>query len=193
MVARRILDAAGVTRLGRRIRSSVEEGVEFAELKGWIREEGGVLQSPGVSDVPVRDRSGTDTHTRDIENIPDGEIEEAVRRLLEGTYGAERENVIRQVSRLLGFSKMGSSIHDGIDSVVADMIDRGELTTDDDTLQLAATDADSDVKNGPPGLALRRRHRHHDSEVWDTWAGQAPEGIEHRMIQGLLSRRTWLT
>jgi hypothetical protein len=90
-------------------------------------------------------RSGTDTYTRDIENIPDGEIGEAVRRLLEGTYGAERENVIRQVSRLLGFSKMGSSIHDGIDSVVADMIDRGELTTDDDTLQLAATDADSDV------------------------------------------------
>jgi very-short-patch-repair endonuclease len=143
VVARRILDAAGVTRLGSRIREAIEKAVEFAMLQGWIRVDDHALRRPDESAVPVRDRSDTDKYTRDIENIPDCEIEQAVQRLLEGAYGARRENVIRQVSRLLGFSKMGSTIHDGIDSVIADMVGRGDLSADGDTLQLVAADSEA--------------------------------------------------
>lgn len=145
VVARRILDAADVTRLGSRIRSAIEEGVTFASAKHWVLKKSDVLWQSDAQASPVRDRSGTDKYTRDIEHIPDAEIEVAVRRLLDGTYGAEREDVIRQVSRLLGFSKTGASINDGIDSVIIDMSRRGDVTVDGEMIQLAATDAEPDV------------------------------------------------
>jgi len=65
LVARRIMNAAGVSRLGRRIKEAVRSGIDHAARQGWIEEDDGVLSLPDQRDLPVRDRSDADSNTRE--------------------------------------------------------------------------------------------------------------------------------
>jgi len=142
LVARRILDAAGVTRLGRRIKEAVRRGIDHACREGHVQETGGILRLPDQTEVPVRDRSGAGDDTRDIEMVPAREIAAAARELTEGAFGVETEDLVRQVSRELGYDKMGSNIRRRIESVVEAMEDRGTLTRENGQLVVAEAEGE---------------------------------------------------
>ena len=127
LVARRIMGAAGVTRLGRRIKEAIWGGIENACRRGKVGKADGVLFWTDQDHVPIRDRSDADDDTRDIEMVPAQEIAAAARELTDGAFGVDAEDLVRQVSRTLGFDKMGSNIRRRIEAVVGAMVDRGTL------------------------------------------------------------------
>ena len=141
LVARRIMNAAGVSRLGRRIKEAVRSGIDHAARQGWIEEDDGVLSLPDQRDLPVRDRSDADSNTRDIEMVPPPEIATAALTLTEDSFGVDTEDLVRQVSYALGFEKMGSNIRDRIERVVEAMEDQGLLSRENGHLVVGSKSA----------------------------------------------------
>lgn len=127
VVTRRIMNAAGISRMGRRIREAVKDGVAHACTKQWIRREGDILLRINQATVPVRDRQRVDGVPHDIELVPPQEVRAAVARVVAVSYGIGTDDLIAEVARLLGFSRVGTRIKRAIRSVVDAMIEDGAL------------------------------------------------------------------
>jgi hypothetical protein len=137
VVTRRIMNAAGISRMGRRIRESVAAGARHAERKGWIDTAGDVLLAPGQDEIPVRDRQGVDGVPREIELVPPQEIAAAVEEVVNLSFGIDKEDLIPEAGRMLGFGRVGSKIQDRIEEVVDQMLDEGRLARENGHLMVA--------------------------------------------------------
>ena len=71
---RGLLDAAGVGRMGRRIKRALQRGVKQAARGGKIVVEGDFLRHPEQEAPPIRDRSDADDYARKTEHLPPEEI-----------------------------------------------------------------------------------------------------------------------
>lgn len=123
-----MLDASDVSRMGSRIREALENGVHYAARKGWIERKGDTLQDPEQEALPVRDRSELDGPARDIEHVPSIEIAEAAREIVDASFGIEADELVQQVGRRLGFSRVGSNIQERVGAVIGMMVEQGDLT-----------------------------------------------------------------
>ncbi len=137
LAARRILAAAGVSRLGSRIREAITKAAREAERQGWIRVREQVLFDPAQEAVPVRDRSAADDHTRDIAMVPPQEIQEAALQIIAQSFSIDREALHRHVARHLGFQQLGSNIEACICDAVKALVAGGRLAQTDDKLAMA--------------------------------------------------------
>jgi very-short-patch-repair endonuclease/DNA polymerase III delta prime subunit len=127
VVLRRVLSASDTSRMGRRIREALKEGVEEAERRGWIERRGPILRDPGQETVPVRDRGDLDGPARDIEHVPKAEIIRAVREIADGAFGVGRGELVQAVARRLGFGRLGSNIRSRLEGVIDGMVQSGIL------------------------------------------------------------------
>jgi hypothetical protein len=127
VVARRIVKAAGVSRLGNRIRQTIQAGIAFAQREGWVEAEGDVLFRPNQDAIPVRDRGNIDGVAYDIDRVPSQEIAAAAEHIVEVSYGINREDLVPEVGRALGFGRVGSNIQQRIGAVIEDMLRDGRL------------------------------------------------------------------
>jgi hypothetical protein len=134
---RRVMDAAGVSRMGRRVRETLEGGVSHAAREGWIVKSGDTLRKPGQDEIPVRDRSAIDGPARDIDHVPPAEIAAAARQITGVSFGITKEELVQQVGRRLGFQRVGSNIQERIGTVVDAMVEKRLLETDGEELSVA--------------------------------------------------------
>jgi hypothetical protein len=131
VAARRIVAAAGVSRLGSRIREALENATEYAARKGWIRKTDSLLFDPEQDEVPVRDRGDLEGRTRDIAYVPGPEIARAAQELVEVSFGIGEDELVQQVGRHLGFERVGSNIQARIESILATMVQNDQLGRED--------------------------------------------------------------
>jgi very-short-patch-repair endonuclease len=124
---RRVTHAAGVSRMGSRIREALQEAVQYAVQKGWIKKKRHLLLLPDQEDIPVRDRSDLEGRMRDIEYVPGPEIAAAARQIAEVSYGIDKDELIQQVGRKLGFRRVGSKIRERIGSIIDTMLEKEML------------------------------------------------------------------
>jgi len=134
---RRVLEASSVSRMGSRIRESLENGVQYAARKGWVEKRRQILADPDQNEVPIRDRSSIEGPARNIEHVPSAEIAKAAEETTAVSFGIEKDELLQQVGRQLGFSRIGSNIEDRIDSVIDAMIERERLVIEDGHLTVA--------------------------------------------------------
>lgn len=127
-MAQRVLSAVGVHRLGPRIQENLWRGVRHAEERGLIERRGNFLWLPGRPDPTVRDRSSLPLTSRKIELIADEEIAQAVRQVVEASYGAEKAVVIQQVCRMLGFARTTEGMKARVDDVIRSVVAEGRLS-----------------------------------------------------------------
>jgi very-short-patch-repair endonuclease len=133
---RRVLDATDVSRMGSRIREALEDGIRYAARKNWVEKSHKILFDPDQSTVPVRDRSDLEGPARDIHHVPNLEIAAAARKIAEISFGIEKEELIRETGRTLGFNRIGSNIQDRIGSVIDAMIEQERLVSEDGHLRV---------------------------------------------------------
>ena len=133
---RRVLDATDVSRMGNRIREALEDGIRYADRQGWIKKSEEILFDPGQSTVSVRDRSDLDGPARDIHHVPNLEIAAAAREIADISFGIEKEELIRETGRTLGFNRIGSNIQNRIGSVIDAMIEQDQLVSEDGHLRV---------------------------------------------------------
>jgi len=134
VAARRVTDAAGVKRMGSRIQEALSEAIDYAARKGWVKKKRHLLSDPDQEEVPVRDRSDAEGEVRDIEHVPGPEIAEAVRQIAEISFGIEKDQLVQQVGRQLGFGRVGSNIRARIGSIIDTMLDEEMLTRENGQL-----------------------------------------------------------
>jgi very-short-patch-repair endonuclease len=134
---RRVLDGAGVSRLGSRIREALEEAVVYAKRQDLVERRRGILRDSEQEEVPVRDRSDLDGPARDIDHVPPSEIARAAEKITEVSFGIGKDELVQEVGRQLGFKRIGTNIQDRIGTVIDMMIDRDTLAEEDGHLTLS--------------------------------------------------------
>jgi hypothetical protein len=134
VAARRVTDAAGVKRMGSRIQEALSEAIDYAARKGWVKKKRRLLSDPDQEEIPVRDRSDAEGEVRDIEHVPGPEIAEAALQIAEISFGIEKEELVQQVGRQLGFKRVGSNIRERIGSIIDTMLSEEMLTRENGQL-----------------------------------------------------------
>jgi hypothetical protein len=118
LVARRVAEAFGKGRTGKRIREASDRTLERAMLTGGVLPEGEFVMTPvQKADPPVRDRSAEGAPTSATQ-LPPVEIRAAAARVVAESGEMERDELIVATARLLGFSKTGKDIRVAIDAAL---------------------------------------------------------------------------
>lgn len=144
-VARRIMEANGVGRLGSRIRRAVDAGIESAARRRQVEVVGDFLHVPGQkpADIPVRDRSALPTASRSFDVIAPSEVRAAIAEVISTSFGIAAEDLAIEVCRLFGFGQTSSQMRAAVDDALADMQAAGMVAERQGTLtltSLASTD-----------------------------------------------------
>ncbi|MGJ7027918.1 superfamily I DNA and/or RNA helicase [Methanothermobacter sp. DSM 3267] len=128
-VIRRIRESCGLRRAGRRVRSIIGSAIEMAENNGNIKREGDFLFLRESTPITVRKRTGR----IDINLISPAEIEEAVKMALKSPLTVDELTV--RVARMFGFRNTSRKTSAGIRRVIDDMLARGDLVMEGDTVR----------------------------------------------------------
>lgn len=121
-VARRIVEAAGIKRIGNRIEEAFQLSVLLAVQNGMVCARGEFLWDLAMALPPLRDRSRLPAASRKLEYVAPEEIALAVEAVVEGTYGIEDEAIAPAVGQVLGFGRVSDEMRSRIESVVRQMI-----------------------------------------------------------------------
>ncbi len=129
-VARRIADAAGISRIGARIRRTLEWAIRDVSSSNGIVRKGEFLWLVDMNRPIVRDRSAVPPRAKKIEWIAPEEIAEAIKMTVERSYGIDKADTATEAGRKLGFKSVSRSTRVKIDSVIADLVGKGTLHED---------------------------------------------------------------
>ncbi len=136
VAGRRILDAAGVGRMGRRIKRALRNGERRAVDAGRLTVEGDFLLHPEQSSTPVRDRSDADEHARKTEHLPPHEIEHAALAIVRQSFSIEKDELITETARVLGYTRVGSKLKRTIGRVIDKLIAEEALHEENGELRM---------------------------------------------------------
>ena len=126
-VGRRIADAAGVGRIGRRIRESLSEATRFAARSGSIRIDGKFLWSPDMDQPTPRNREGLNNTSKKLELVDLNEISAAALVVVAGARGIRREELPAPTVRILGFAKVTENMRFRVENALDQMIAEGRI------------------------------------------------------------------
>jgi hypothetical protein len=124
---RRVLNAAGIQRLGSRIQQSFEEAIHFGVDRSLFVKRDDFLWTPGMETAPVRDRSGLPAGSRKIEHVVPQEIRRAILLVVEESYGIIPDDVPGAVCRLLGFTRVTDEFNSVVSGFRDALIQEGTL------------------------------------------------------------------
>ena len=142
-VGRRIMDASGVSRMGRRIREAIERGARLAVRAGSVERRGDFLYAVGQeqSDIRIRDRSGLPTNSRSFDYIAPEEVRVAISEVLTSSYGISAEDLAPEVCRMFGFGQTSAQMRAAIEDALSDMRTAGTVTNSRGMLTLTSLDS----------------------------------------------------
>lgn len=123
----RVANAAGVRRLGTRIKAALDAGVEYAVREGMIERRGDFLWKPGMSEVPVRDRSHLKSSEKKIEFIAPEEIQAAIRLTVTRNFSINRDDLLSESLNLLGFKRVTGQARERVETLLDELVRNGEL------------------------------------------------------------------
>jgi len=133
---RRVREAYGFGRAGRRIREAVNDAIRYAASRERVRKRGDFLWEPNMSLPLARDRSAHPS-MRKVGLVCDEEIAEAVKIVVRRGYGMRREDVPRETARAMGFGRLTRGVQTRIAGVVSDLIENGDLVERDGEVMTA--------------------------------------------------------
>jgi len=127
-IARRIINCAGVKRLGRRIKQRFELGLMDAERKALVTRRGDFLWRNSMQTPEIRTRVSLPSSSKKIEFIAPEEIEIAILQVVDACYGIEKEDIPSEVCQLIGFQRTTEGMSSVVNSIINSMIKAGKLT-----------------------------------------------------------------
>ncbi len=127
IVTRRIAEAAGVKRVGRRIQALLTEAVAYAAAQGLVQVRGAFLWAADQREPVLRRRNGLPASERQFDYVPPEELALAVERVVSTSYGMRREEIAPEVAHLLGFSRVSEQMAERVEVLIGAMIAEGRL------------------------------------------------------------------
>ena len=125
-VVRRLANAAGLRRVTSTVRDKVDQVIQLSVNRGGVTRLGEFLWNPEQGRPAVRSRARLPQQLK-IELIAPEEIKEAVRTVVQHSYGIERGEAIAEVASLFGFRRTSTKIGKSIDDRVTELLDEGIL------------------------------------------------------------------
>jgi hypothetical protein len=127
LAIKRLKQAWNVNRAGDKVREAVDTAAAAAEQRGELRRQGEFLWPAGQAKVTVRvpDPNAAPTAGRDIEHIPDEELQAGLRLLLTHGGSMDADAIAAQAARLFGFAKVGDTIRARVEACVAALREQG--------------------------------------------------------------------
>ncbi|GAC1445477.1 MAG: hypothetical protein NVSMB52_06670 [Chloroflexota bacterium] len=135
-VARRIVDAAGVKRIGNRIEVAINAACERAVAQGDIRRSGGFLWAGAMKQPTVRDRSGLPPSSRKIELVAPEEVAVAVEKVVSDAYGIHADEIVPAVARLFGFGRTSEDLRASVKEAIVQMLEKRWLVQQGDYIAI---------------------------------------------------------
>ena len=136
-VARRIREAFGLGRTGRRILSKINEALQTAERTGEVIREEGFWSAPQRTQSPPRHRRDAVLSLRRADRIAPHEYRLAVLRVIETAVGIVREDLIVETARLLGFDRTGNDLRAAIDKQITTLLQSHRVRSESGYIRLA--------------------------------------------------------
>ena len=133
-VAKRIVTAVGVGRIGNRIRNAVKTAARQAARSESVQIRGEFLYWTTQEQATVRDRDGLPNASRKLELIAPEEIQMAIKQVVSDAFGIERTDLPREVCRLFGFKSATENMQRQVNKVVDGMIKGERLVQQRDTI-----------------------------------------------------------
>jgi very-short-patch-repair endonuclease len=128
--ARRILDAAGVKRFGRRIKEKFEKGVRAAVDYGFVIRKGNFLWKDSQLPPKIRSREKASESSRDLEVIAPEEIQAAIIEVIKISYGISQDELVKEVCSIFGFGRVSSQMNSIIIKNIQTLKDKHEITNE---------------------------------------------------------------
>ncbi|MEO8714091.1 MAG: DUF3320 domain-containing protein [Acetobacteraceae bacterium] len=137
-IARRLTRLAGKDRTGNRIVTHVRTALKHAARNAQSIRNDGVFWSPTASDwkLSIRDRSSSAASLQRADRIADSEIELAIVQALGSNGGLITAEIPVATARLFGFARTGTELRKRVDSVLAPMLERGQVVVEAGNVRL---------------------------------------------------------
>ncbi len=126
-VLRRVLDAAGKSRLGPRIQATVEDALSRAVRQGTIEQKGDFLWPAGLQMPPLRYRGELPAASRKFDLVSPEELALAVERVVVDAFGMEPDAIPVAAGRLIGFSRLSEENRKRLEEVISQLRDSKRL------------------------------------------------------------------
>lgn len=123
-LVKRVRTFWGLSRAGKRVQSVMKEAIHLAVLDGQVIQKGDFLY---YKDAPVVVRRRTGKPPARMDLISNEEITSAVKIVLESQYATELDDLVRDVSRLLGAKITRGPAISRIKSIIKGMIREKEI------------------------------------------------------------------
>lgn len=105
-VARRMIEAADITRVGSRIREALMKAVKYAEGNKWIRVSEDFLWHREMKEPRLRDRSNLPPAAKKLKYIAPEEMILAIEKVVRSAIAIQPEAVVPIVTRIFGFARV---------------------------------------------------------------------------------------
>lgn len=103
---RRIIEALGITRLGSRIRTHLDEAAAFAHRNNMFIKSEDFLFHFDKREIQVRDRSALAANSRKTDYISQEEVSKAFMKVVSEAYQIQDDEAIALAANMLGFSRL---------------------------------------------------------------------------------------
>jgi len=132
--ARRVANAAGVSRIGGRIRDAFQYACKYGHNTNEFVSRDDFLWADKTQSVTVRDRSDFPGAVKKLEFIAPEEICAAIEKAVSDSYGLERQDIPTSACRLLGFSRTTEDIWAVVDPLCDKMLREDRLVMRGNTI-----------------------------------------------------------
>ncbi|MCW3464369.1 DUF3320 domain-containing protein [Chitinophaga nivalis] len=113
-VARRMVEAAGITRVGPRIREVLRHAVRHSDASKRIRIKGQFLWDINLPEPVVRNRSQLPANARKITYISVEEMGVALGKVVKDAVAIQREDAVPFIAKMFGYSRVTEDIREEI-------------------------------------------------------------------------------
>lgn len=134
-VARRIADAAGVSKVGSRIRQSLESATAYAARAGLVTIKEGFLWLPDMIIPVVRERSNIPSASKKLQFIAPEEILQAIQRVTESALAIHPDAAVPLVAKMFGFLRVTEDMRREIAGVINLAITKGVVKKEGELLK----------------------------------------------------------
>lgn len=126
-VMRRVADAASISKLGPRIKTAIEAGINFGIRQGVLRRMGDMLWLPAMQHPLLRDRSALPASAKNLELMAPEEVTQAILQVIKESYGIEPADIPAAVVRLLGLSRLTEDSREQVELLLEQLLREGKV------------------------------------------------------------------
>ncbi|ESP94675.1 DUF3320 domain-containing protein [Pseudoalteromonas luteoviolacea] len=138
IVASRLANAAGLSRVGSKIKRIVEQTINGLNNKNIIQKgDKGVLWPNGVSTVKLRNWDATDASMKKLENVSDEELTNALLLTVRDAHAINISDSASAALGLLGFQRATAQAVERVNRLAIEQCKKGVLISENDRLKIA--------------------------------------------------------